>query len=71
MDSAYVNIIEPFLEVDSQSIFDRDGELYINGFKNILDIANVLLIVSFIIVILSQITSVGISNYGIKSFFLK
>lgn len=41
-------------------------DTYYQTWKNIRDIANVILVIFFLLVIFSQITSVGISNYGIK-----
>lgn len=42
------------------------NDTYYQTWKNIRDIANVILVIFFLLVIFSQITSVGISNYGIK-----
>lgn len=36
------------------------------GWKTIRDISNVLLVIVFLIIIFSQITSIGVTNYGIK-----
>lgn len=36
------------------------------GWKTIRDISNVLLVIAFLIIIFSQITSIGVTNYGIK-----
>ena len=41
-------------------------DTYYQTWKNIRDIANVILVIFFLLIIFSQITSVGISNYGIK-----
>lgn len=44
---------------------------YYQTWKNIRDIANILLVIFFLFVIFSQITSFGISNYGIKKILPK
>ncbi len=67
----YAAIVEPALQVDS-SLFTADEE---NGtykaWSVFRDIANVLFIVFFIFVIFSQVTGVGIDNYGIKKILPK
>jgi hypothetical protein len=54
-----------FLVSQPLNITDRTSGQYI-AWKIMLNIANALFIVVFIIIIYSQITSFGISNYGIK-----
>ena len=44
---------------------DTDSVLY-KGWSNIVGIANILLIIAFIFIVFSQVTSIGIGNYGIK-----
>ena len=70
---AYVNLIEPFLSIDAV-LFDTST----NGGKALRDIwaifqgfANLAFVIVFLIVIFSQLTGVGIDNYGIKKILPK
>lgn len=69
VDSAYDAVISPFLEVNSQKLMDNSA--FNSGWSSIRDVVNILLVISIIIVILSQITGFGISNYGIKKMLPK
>ena len=68
LDSAlgdvYGFIEQHFLQVNVE-FYNRDSEIYRywGVFRNI---ANILFVIFFMVVILSQVTSIGISNYGIK-----
>ncbi len=64
MDYIY-GIVAQFLEVKTVSA-DTHSSLY-QMWAFVRDIANVCFVIGFLIVIFSQITNVGISNYGIKS----
>jgi len=57
-------IISSFLEVRS-SLIDTSSGTY-NGWSTMRNLANVVLVVVFLIIIFSQLTSLGINNYGIK-----
>lgn len=67
----YKTIADNFLEIQSNVLFGEDAK-YMGGnsvkgaWDSFRNIANVLFVVAFTIVIISQITNVGISNYGIK-----
>ncbi len=70
---AYVNLIEPFLSIDAV-LFDTST----NGGKALRDIwaifqgfANLAFVIVFLIVIFSQLTGMGIDNYGIKKILPK
>ena len=66
--SAY-DMIDGFLQIDSARIFntEEDGnKAAYEAWKTFRDIANVIFVIIFLAVIFSQITGVGISNYGIK-----
>ena len=71
MDS-YKFIADNLLQVRSNELFTNSGQYKSSGkslmevWGNFRDIANVLFVILFTIVIISQITSLGISNYGIK-----
>ncbi|OIP85485.1 hypothetical protein AUK57_04195 [Candidatus Saccharibacteria bacterium CG2_30_41_52] len=58
------NILQDFLET-SPSIVAQDSATY-QAWTAMRSIANVAFVIVFLIIIFSQITSVGISNYGIK-----
>lgn len=57
-------IADNFLEVQASS-FATNGPVY-QGWAIFRDLANIIFAILFVIVILSQVTGVGISNYGIK-----
>lgn len=61
----YEWIAKHFLTIQSGSLFTEGGEVY-KSWEKFRDIANVLFVILFVVVIVSQITNVGISNYGIK-----
>lgn len=55
--------ISSWLDINNDVITDSSLE---NGWSAIRDIANAVMVIVFLILIFSQLTSVGISNYGIK-----
>ncbi len=70
---AYSNLIEPFLSIDA-ILFDTST----NGGKALRSIwsifqgfANLVFVIVFLVVIFSQLTGVGIDNYGIKKILPK
>ncbi len=65
----YEQWIVPALEVDAQ-LFSNNGQTY-ESWKIFRDIANIAFVILFIFVIFSQITGVGIDNYGIKKVLPK
>lgn len=63
-DTAYGILANNFLEIDSGLIDDSSPALKSwQGFRNI---ANILFVIAFLVLIYSQITGGGITNYGIK-----
>lgn len=54
----------------SSGLFDTSGGTY-NAWKIFRDYANIAFVIAFIIIMYSQITSVGIGNYGIKKMLPK
>lgn len=63
--SGLYNIIKAsFLEIKSDFMSTDNGTY--EGWKIFRDIANVLFVIMFVIVILAQVTGIGISNYNIK-----
>lgn len=61
-DSAY-GFLQKFLGINP-SLINSDGT--INAWKAFRDLANVAFVIAFLIIVYSQLTSAGISNYGIK-----
>lgn len=61
---AYESIIEPFLVIDS-AIMDSSGATH-EAWSYMIGFANIAVVILLLVVIFSQITGVGISNYGIK-----
>jgi len=66
-DKAYGFLSNSFLQVDPDLLGD-DTEA---AWKSFRDIANVLFVIAFLIIIYSQITGGGISNYGLKKMLPK
>lgn len=64
------NFLNEFLEVPAKPIFDQNGDTY-KAWSVMRNYANILFIIGFIIIVLSQVTSLGISNYGIKKLLPK
>lgn len=60
----YSYISDSFLEVDAELF--ASGESVYQGWQYFQGFANVIFAIFFIIVILSQVTGIGLSNYGIK-----
>lgn len=58
-------VVTSFLEVQPLQINNTDGSLF-KAWNAMRQIANVAFIIVFLILIYSQLTSLGISNYGIK-----
>ncbi len=66
-DGMYEHVIANMLSVPPLNVDTADGEngTY-NAWSSIRNIANVLFVIAFLIVVYSQITGLGISNYAIK-----
>ena len=62
-DFAYKFISSTFLETDKDIVQSDDLKAAWSAFR---DIANVAFVIAFLIIVYSQITQAGISNYGIK-----
>lgn len=58
-------IQENFLEVKAEWL-DTEAPLYKNGWAKFRDYANIVFAILLVVVILSQVTGIGITNYGIK-----
>ncbi|MBR2587392.1 hypothetical protein IKE71_03430 [Candidatus Saccharibacteria bacterium] len=64
MNLIYEKFIEPMLQVDPD-ILNTDSGTY-SAWGYFRDIANVALVIYLLVIILSQVTGLGIDNYGIK-----
>lgn len=64
-DQAFGFISKNFLEFKTTSLTDTSSPLY-QAWAAFRNIANVAFVIAFLIIIYSQLTSAGISNYGIK-----
>lgn len=58
-------VLTNFMEVQPINVSNTDGDLYI-AWDIMRNIANVAFIIAFTIIIYSQLTSFGVSNYGLK-----
>lgn len=58
-------ILEKHLELPASEIFASDGGVW-DGWSTMQNIANILFIILFLVVIFSQLTGMGIDNYGVK-----
>lgn len=67
----YDKAVKPLLQVNPQLFGEGKGEVTKQGWETFRNIANVLFIILFMIVIFSQLTGVGIDNYGIKRILPK
>lgn len=63
-DKAFDFLADNFLRTDPQLIQDDSGTK--TAWELARNIANIMFIVAFLVIIISQVTSMGISNYGIK-----
>ena len=65
----YNDYVEPALQVDPKLFSDEGGA--VEGWSTFQNIANVIFVILLLIVIFSQLTGVGIDNYGIKKILPK
>lgn len=66
------NVLDGFLEIPATKLFSTNPtEGLFPYWKQILDYANIVFVVVFLLIIFSQLTSVGITNYGIKKLLPK
>lgn len=68
-DQAFGFLSDNFLAVDAK-LFDTSGGTYA-AWKTFRDIANVAFVIAVMVVVYSQLTGAGISNYGIKKLLPK
>lgn len=69
----YVDALEPQLQIDTTLLFSsgKPNEATKQGWDTFQNIANVVFVILFMVVIFSQLTGVGIDNYGIKKILPK
>ena len=63
-DGAY-GVIEGFLQIKAGAVFDTNSGTY-TAWSYVRAIANVGFVIVFLIIILSQVSGFGVSNYGVK-----
>ena len=69
-ESLYNNSVKPNLEIQPVLFNNGDGGTK-QGWNNFQAIANTMFIILFLVIVFSQITGVGIDNYGIKRILPK
>lgn len=65
-DFLYTNIIESFLVIPSLDTSTEGGNALYQAWSLMRNIANVMFVIAFLMIIYSQLTSAGVNNYGIK-----
>ena len=71
-DSVYSSVVEPNLQVEPALFQGTDEDNSVrNAWNSFRDIANIFFIIMLLIVIFSQLTGIGIDNYGIKKILPK
>ncbi len=69
-EAVYDDQIDPMLQVQSNDLIQSPGGTY-EAWQYAVSVANILLVILFIVVIVSQLTGYGIDNYGIKKILPK
>ena len=71
-NNAYNGVVEPFLSIKSTDLFDGKGKDGVTqAWEQFRDFANIVFVIILLVVIFSQLTGVGITNYGIKKILPK
>ena len=70
IQSVYGAFIVPFLQLDT-ALFSTEANPVYDVWSDVRNVANLGFIIFFIVVIFSQLTGVGIDNYGIKKILPK
>ncbi len=66
-DAAYSFLSDTFLQIEPQLLTgDDSGNPTKDAWASFRDIANVLFVIAFLIIVYSQMTGTGVTNYGIK-----
>lgn len=61
----YDNAIEPLLQIRADTLFSGTDGIYV-GWSTFRNFSNILFAIAFAVIILAQVTGIGISNYNIK-----
>lgn len=69
-EGIYDNMVAPMLEIKSYLFNGQDTATY-SAWSTFRDIANVMFVIVLLVVIFSQVTGIGIDNYGIKRILPK
>lgn len=69
-ETAYSDYVEPSLQIDPK-LFQGGDDGTREGWETFRNIANVIFVILFLLVIFSQLTGYGIDNYGIKKILPK
>ena len=67
---AYDELVEPALDIEPQ-LFTGGSNSTETAWKTFRDMANIFFVILFLVVIFSQLTGVGIDNYGVKKILPK
>ncbi len=70
-EDVYNRFVKPSLQIEPKLFSGKQDEGVMKGWGTFRDIANALFIILFLFVIFSQLTGVGIDNYGIKKILPK
>lgn len=65
-----MGMLNDFFNVPAAKIFDTSGDTY-KIWQQVRNYANIMFVIAFLIIIFSQVTSIGITNYGIKKLLPK
>lgn len=70
VDDIYEGYVQKqFLEIDASKV--SDGSAVYVAWQSIRDLANILFVAFFLFVLFSQLTGIGLSNYGVKKMLPK
>ncbi len=61
----YDNAVEPLLQIRADTLFSGTDGIYV-GWSTFRNFSNILFAIAFAVIILAQVTGIGISNYNIK-----
>lgn len=70
-DQAFSMLANNFLKTDTELIGTGSDSATYNAWKIMRDIANVAFVIAFLVIIFSQLSSIGLDNYGIKKLLPK
>lgn len=64
------SVLNTFFIINTPKLFSTTNDTY-KAWQQMLQYANIIFIIAFVIIIFSQVTSFGVSNYGIKKLLPK